>query len=309
MGNNRPGSFGTGAVFVNAGDCVDRIVKVDFVRKIWYSIISVIIYFCLYGMRNMEKMLTRQVNKETIPVCNILGVEIAAIDMPWLTDFTCRNIKALSGDYMCVSNVHTTVTAYEDMDYRRIQNGGIMAIPDGGPLSSVGRKRGFSQMQRTTGPSYMEEILKLSEQYGWRHYFYGGTEETLSRLAQELANNYPGVNIAGMYSPPFRPLTEEEDAEVIGRIKDAAPDFIWVGLGAPKQERWMAAHQGKVCGFMVGVGAAFDYLAGNIQRAPVWMQRCNLEWFYRLIQDPKRLFKRYLVTNTKFIWHALLRGK
>ena len=257
----------------------------------------------------MEKMLTRQVNKETIPVCNILGVEIAAIDMPWLTDFTCRNIKALSGDYMCVSNVHTTVTAYEDMDYRRIQNGGIMAIPDGGPLSSVGRKRGFPQMQRTTGPSYMEEILKLSEQYGWRHYFYGGTEETLSRLAQELANKYPGVNIAGMYSPPFRPLTEEEDAEVIGRIKDAAPDFIWVGLGAPKQERWMAAHQGKVCGFMVGVGAAFDYLAGNIQRAPVWMQRCNLEWFYRLIQDPKRLFKRYLVTNTKFIWHALLRGK
>ena len=260
-------------------------------------------------MRNMRNMLTRQVNKDEIPVCNILGVEIAAINMDWLLEFTCRNIKALSGDYMCVSNVHTTVTAYEDRAYREIQNGGIMAIPDGGPLSSVGRKRGFSQMQRTTGPSYLEEILKLSEQYGWRHYFYGATEETLSKLAEELAKKYPGVTVAGMYSPPFRPLTEEEDAQVIARIAEAAPDFIWVGLGAPKQERWMAEHQGKVCGFMVGVGAAFDYLAGNIERAPQWMQRCNMEWFYRLIQDPKRLFKRYLVTNTKFIWHALVRGK
>ena len=257
----------------------------------------------------MKNVLTGQVNKDEIPVCNILGVEVAAVNMEWLLDFTCRNIKGLSGDYMCVSNVHTTVTAYEDPAYREIQNGGIMAIPDGGPLSSVGRKRGFPQMQRTTGPSYLEEVLKLSEQYGWRHYFYGATEETLSKLAEELANKYPGVTVAGMYSPPFRPLTAEEDAAVIAKIKEAAPDFVWVGLGAPKQERWMAEHRGKVCGFMVGVGAAFDYLAGNIERAPAWMQRCNLEWFYRLIQDPKRLFKRYLVTNTKFIWHALVRGK
>jgi len=210
---------------------------------------------------------------------------------------------------MCVSNVHTTVTAYENPEYCKIQNGGIMAIPDGGPLSSIGRKRGYGNMQRTTGPSYMEEVLKMSPEKGWSHYFYGASEETLENLKAELDWKYPGLQIAGIYSPPFRPMTEEEDTEIISQINTAAPDFIWVGLGAPKQERWMAAHQGKVKGFMVGVGAAFDYLAGNIQRAPQWMQKCNLEWLYRLLQDPKRLFKRYCVTNTKFIWLACIRGK
>lgn len=257
----------------------------------------------------MVKAFSGQVNKAEIPVCNILGVDVAAINMDWLLEFTSKNIHQLSGDYMCVSNVHTTVMSYEDPEYRAIQNGGIMAIPDGGPLSSVGRKRGFAEMQRTTGPSYLEEILKLSEQHGWRHYFYGGTEETLEKLRIELLQKYPNLQIAEMYSPPFRPLTAEEDSLVIERINEAKPDFVWVGLGAPKQERWMAAHQGKIQGFMVGVGAAFDYLAGNIKRAPNWMQRCSLEWLYRLLQDPKRLFKRYLETNTKFIWHAIIRGK
>ncbi len=257
----------------------------------------------------MIEGLHRQVNKAMIPLCNILGVEIAAINMDWLIDFTSKNISQLSGDYMCVSNVHTTVMSYEDPEYRAIQNGGIMAIPDGGPLSSLGRHRGFAEMQRTTGPSYMEEILKLSEQYGWRHFFYGATEETLMKLRVRLVEQYPNLQIADMYSPPFRPLTEEEDKLVIERINEAKPDFVWIGLGAPKQEKWMADHQGKLQGFMVGVGAAFDYLAGNIHRAPAWMQRSNLEWLYRLLQDPKRLFKRYLVTNSKFIWHAVIRGK
>lgn len=257
----------------------------------------------------MKIEFVRKVKREEIPSCSILGVDIAAIDMDWLLRFTRGNLADLSGDYMCVSNVHTTVTAYEDPAYRAIQNGGIMAIPDGGPLSSVGRKRGFADMRRTTGPSYLEEVLKLSEQYGWRHYFYGSTEETLEKLRVELETKYPELQIAGMYSPPFRQLTEEEDAQIVRNINAAAPDFLWVGLGAPKQERWMAEHQGKVIGFMVGVGAAFDYLAGNIQRAPQWMQNCNLEWLYRLMQDPKRLFMRYFVTNTKFIWYAVLRGK
>lgn len=250
-----------------------------------------------------------QADKSKIPVCHIMGVNIAAIHMDWLISFTESNIHALAGDYMCVSNVHTTVTAYEDPEYCRIQNGGIMAIPDGGPLSSVGRKRGFAEMRRTTGPSYMEEILQLSAQKGWKHYFYGATEDTLAKLRDVLHQRYPGLEVAGMYSPPFRPMTEEEDAWMIEEINKTAPDFIWVGLGAPKQERWMAAHQGRVNGFMVGVGAAFDYLAGNIERAPQWMQNCNLEWLYRLMQDPKRLFKRYFVTNTKFIWHAVIQKK
>lgn len=251
----------------------------------------------------------RKIDKSQIPTCNIMGVNIAAINMEWLLEFTDKNIRDLSGDYMCVSNVHTTVTSYEEADYRAVQNGGIMAIPDGGPLSSVGRKRGYEKMERTTGPSYMGEILKISAEKGYRHYFYGSTEETLEKLYKALTENYPGIQIAGMYSPPFRPTTQEEDAAVVKRINETKPDFVWVGLGAPKQEKWMAAHQGVIEGFMVGVGAGFDYFAGNIERAPEWMQKWNLEWVYRLMQDPKRLFKRYLVTNTKFIWNAVVRGK
>ena len=249
------------------------------------------------------------VDKKLIPVCNIMGVNLAAINMPWLLDFTKKYIKELSGDYLCVSNVHTTVTSYDDPTYLAVQNGGIMAIPDGGPLSSIGRKRGFSEMQRTTGPDYLKEVLKISAEEGYRHYFYGSTEETLEKLHGILEKDYPGVQVAGMYSPPFRTLTDEEDEEVIKMINETDADFVWVGLGAPKQENWMAAHQGKIKGFMVGVGAAFDYEAGNIDRAPIWMQKCNLEWLYRFLQEPKRLFKRYFYTNTKFIWNAVIRGK
>ena len=248
----------------------------------------------------------RVLDKKDIPVCNIMGVNIAAINMDWLIKYTTKHIKELSGDYMCVSNVHTTVTASENPEYCRIQNEGIMAIPDGGPLSSVGRKRGYD-MSRTTGPSYMEELFSRAKENKFRHYFYGSSEETLSKLELELKKKYPDLIIAGMYSPPFRELTDEEDENVIEMINECSPDFVWVGLGAPKQEIWMNRHQGKINGFMVGVGAGFDYFAGNINRAPEWMQRLNLEWLYRLLQDPKRMWKRYITTNPKFICHAVIR--
>ena len=258
-------------------------------------------------VREMEYK--RKVDKRLIPTCNIMGVNIAAINMEWLVDYLEKNISEIKGDYICVSNVHTTVTSFEDADYCAIQNGGLMAIPDGGPLSTVGQKRGHKNMERTTGPSLMGEIFEISAKKGYRHYFYGSKEETLELLYQKLTSNYPGIQIAGMYSPPFRPLTEEEDRAIVERINETKPDFVWVGLGAPKQEKWMAAHQGKINGLMVGVGAGFDYHAGNIDRAPEWMQKSNLEWLYRLIQDPKRLFKRYLITNTKFIWNVVVRGR
>lgn len=249
------------------------------------------------------------VDKSSIPTVNILGVDIAAINMKWLLSFTEKYVKELSGDYICVSNVHTTVISYEDEEYTSVQNGGIMAIPDGGPLSTVGRKRGAKGMQRTTGPSYMGEVMKISAQHGWKHYFYGSTQKTLDKLRSELEKSYPGIRIVGMYSPPFRTLTVDEDKEIVEAIDSTTPDFLWVGLGAPKQEKWMAEHQGRVKGLMIGVGAAFDYYAGNIKRAPGWMQKANLEWLYRLMQDPKRLYKRYLVTNSKFIWNAIVRRR
>lgn len=243
----------------------------------------------------------RRIDKSSIPVCNILGVDIAAVNMEWTLGYLEKYIKQLSGDYVCVSNVHTTVTSYEDSEYCAIQNGGIMALPDGGPLSSIGKKRGHKKMDRVTGPSLMGEIFNISPKNGYRHYFYGSTKETLEKLRDKLQENYPNIQIVGMYSPPFRPITKEEDEMVVEMINNENPDFIWIGLGAPKQEKWMAMHQGKVRGLMIGVGAGFDYYADNIKRAPEWMQRNNLEWLYRLLQDPKRLFTRYLVTNTKFL--------
>ena len=251
----------------------------------------------------------RKVDKSCIPTCNILGVNIAAINMEWLLRYLDKNIDDIKGDYICVSNVHTTVTSYEDASYCAVQNGGLMAIPDGGPLSTIGKKRGYENMARITGPDLMGKIFEISSEKGYSHYFYGSKNETLELLTQKLKHQYPGIQIIGMYSPPFRPLTEEEDKEVIERINKTKPDFVWVGLGAPKQEKWMAAHQGKIEGLMLGVGAGFDYYAGNIKRGPIWMQKSNLEWLYRLIQDPKRLFKRYWSTNIKFIWNAVIRGK
>ena len=153
----------------------------------------------------------------------------------------------------------------------------------------------------------MREIFLCSKKEGYTHYFYGSTPETLHILEKKLKEQYQ-LSIAGMYSPPFRVLTEEEDRDVLAKINRAKTDFIWVGLGAPKQEEWMYAHRDQVTGLMIGVGAGFDYFAGNIKRAPLWMQRCSLEWVYRLLQEPRRLFKRYLFTNTKFLW-LVLRGK
>lgn len=148
-----------------------------------------------------------------------------------------------------------------------------MAIPDGGPLSTVGQKRGHKNMERTTGPSLMGEIFEISAKKEYRHYFYGSKEETLELLYQKLTSNYPGIQIAGMYSPPFRPMTEEEDKAIIERINETKPDFVWVGLGAPKQEKWMATHQGKIDGLMLGVGAGFDECVNkmlkNIELSPL----------------------------------------
>lgn len=251
----------------------------------------------------------RKVDKKIIPTCNIMGVNIAAINMEWLLKYIEKNLSKIKGDYICVSNVHTTVISYKDASYCAIQNGGLMAIPDGGPLSSVGRKRGYKNMERTTGPSLMGEVFEISMEKGYRHYFYGSTEETLKTLKHNLLKRYPKLQIVGMYSPPFQPVTSKENEEIIDKINKTNPDFVWIGLGAPKQEKWMADHQGLIDGLMIGVGAGFDYYAENIRRAPEWMQKRNLEWLYRLIQDPKRLLKRYMYTNSCFIWNAVVRGR
>lgn len=244
-----------------------------------------------------------------IRCCNIMGVNIAAVDMSATLKFIDQNLAGLKGNYICVSNVHTTIMSDEDVSYCAIQNGGAMALPDGKPLSVVCRRRGFTEAARVTGPDLMGEIFDRTVDKGYRHYFYGSTQETLDILRNKLEEKYPGIQIVGMYSPPFRALEPAEDEQIIQKINESEPDFVWVGLGAPKQEKWMAEHKGVINALMIGVGAGFDYHAGNIKRAPKWMQKFSLEWLYRLMQDPKRLFKRYWQTNIKFIWKAVILGK
>ncbi|MBO5068964.1 MAG: WecB/TagA/CpsF family glycosyltransferase [Roseburia sp.] len=238
--------------------------------------------------------------KAEIKTCNILGTDIAVTNMNETIARLEQGIEELRGQYICVSNVHTTVMAYENKDYWQVQHDAAFCLPDGKPLSVYSRKHGFPEAERVTGPDLMGEMFARDN--GLRHYFYGGTPETIATLQSVLRQQYPHIRIAGMVSPPFRPLSEAEDAAEVEKMNDSGADIIWVGLGAPKQEKWMYEHKGKVNAVMIGVGAGFDYHTGTIRRAPMWMQKASLEWLYRLMQDPKRLFSRYLKTNLKYLW-------
>ena len=232
----------------------------------------------------------------------ILGVNIAITNMQETVDLIIEHLEEIRGQFICLSNVHTTVMSEKDAEYREIQNSAFLALPDGSPLALVQRLRGYRSAEQVAGPDLMPAIWKAAEHTEYSHYFYGSTPETIAALEKNLRSKYPDMKIAGMESPPFRSLTEEEDRQAVERINASGADFVWVGLGAPKQEKWMYAHKDHVNGVMIGVGAGFDYHAGNIKRAPGWMQKLSLEWLYRLLQDPKRLFKRYLVTNTRYLW-------
>lgn len=236
---------------------------------------------------------------------NIIGTNINVINMSQAVSYIQENLEELKGHYVCVSNVHTTVMAYRDSEYRDVQNGAAMNLPDGKPLSIVQKLSGMKQAERVPGPDLMPQVFELSEKKGYRHFFYGSKPETLEALKRELMIKYPELNIVGMYSPPFHSLNEEEDIQITEMINKTKADFIWIGLGAPKQEKWMAAHEGKVCGVMFGVGAGFDFHAGTVKRAPKWVQELCMEWLYRIVQDPKRLLPRYLDTNFSFIFLVL----
>ena len=181
---------------------------------------------------------------KTIKTCRILGVNIAVTNMEETVRYIEENRQELSGKYICVSNVHTTVMSYEDPQYRKVQNSAALALPDGRPLSIVSRRRGFQEAERVTGPDLM--LALFARDNGLKHYFYGGREETLMELKQRLPQSYKKIKIVGMCSPPFRKLTSEEDEESIKKMRDSGADIIWIGLGAPKQEFYMSEHCGKV---------------------------------------------------------------
>jgi N-acetylglucosaminyldiphosphoundecaprenol N-acetyl-beta-D-mannosaminyltransferase len=204
--------------------------------------------------------------------------------------------------YVCVCNVHSVVTTTQDIEFKIGVNNADMAVPDGAPVAWALRRLGHAGQERINGPDLMMKYLAEAERHRQIVFFYGSTDATLARLRSALLRRFPDLRIGGVYAPPFRPMTKEEDDRIVRVINDSGAHVVFVGLGCPKQEKWMAAHRGRVHAVMIGVGAAFDYHSGVIKRAPVWWQRHGLEWLYRLGSEPRRLFKRYLVTNTLFIF-------
>lgn len=206
---------------------------------------------------------------------------------------------------VCICNVHAVVTALWNPRLRDAINAADTATPDGWPVAAVLRLKGARGQRRITGPDLMDRYLEHAAREKTPVYFYGGTQEALTKLSRELASRYPALRIAGMDSPPFRPLTVAEDQAACARINASRARVVFVGLGCPKQEIWMAAHRDRIQAVTVGVGAAFDFFAGTVVRAPVAMQRLGLEWLHRLLSDPRRLWKRYLVTNSVFAMYLL----
>ncbi|RTL24181.1 MAG: glycosyltransferase [Burkholderiales bacterium] len=206
--------------------------------------------------------------------------------------------------YVCITNAHSVVTGSQDPAFGQLLRDADMVTPDGAPVAWMMRRLGVLDQQRINGPDLMWRYCEEASARAEAIFLYGGTEATLAALKQRLAQAWPGLRVAGSISPPFRAQTSEELAADISVINSSGAKTLWVSLGCPKQEHWMAAQRGRINAVMVGVGAAFDYHAGTIRRAPVWMQRCGLEWLHRLASEPRRLWRRYLVTNSLFIWGA-----
>ncbi|WP_376791088.1 WecB/TagA/CpsF family glycosyltransferase [Thermoflexus sp.] len=239
---------------------------------------------------------------EGVERVNILGVSVSAINMAMALEIIEGWIARRELHYICVTGVHGVMESQRDEALRQIHNQAGLVTPDGMPLVWLSRLKGFRHVDRVYGPDLMLALCERSIARGYRHFFYGGAKGVPERLSEVLQKRFPGLQVAGTYSPPFRPLTPEEDERVVRMINAANPDIVWVGLSTPKQEHWMAEHRARLTApVLIGVGAAFDFLTGRKPQAPRWMQRAGLEWFFRLLTEPRRLWRRYLINNPLFV--------
>jgi N-acetylglucosaminyldiphosphoundecaprenol N-acetyl-beta-D-mannosaminyltransferase len=239
-------------------------------------------------------------------VVSVQGMPIDVLDWTTALARITAWAAARQSRYVCIVNAHSVVTGRVEPEFGQVLCGSDMSTPDGAPVAWMMRRLGHANQQRINGPDLMWRYLKQAAERGESVYFYGGASETLRTLQVVLAQKLPALKVAGAVSPPFRALSAEEDQADVDAINASGAGTVWVSLGCPKQERWMAAHRGRVNAVMIGVGAAFDYHAGIIQRAPLWMQRHGLEWSHRLWSEPRRLWRRYLTTNTAFLVGAVL---
>lgn len=224
-------------------------------------------------------------------------------------DVASRHILELSllgiGGYVCVSNVHMCMEVFDDPDFCRIVNNADLVVPDGRPLVWAQKLMGWKRASQVRGSDLLLKICDEATTRGVPIGLYGGTEKSLSVFVNFLKMNFKKLNVNSAISPPFRDLTEEEEKNYIDAINRSGIGILFVGIGCPKQEKWMAAHKSALNCVMIGVGAAFDFFSGEKKHAPLWMQRSGFEWLFRLVSDPKRLWKRYLIHNPRFIYHLM----
>jgi N-acetylglucosaminyldiphosphoundecaprenol N-acetyl-beta-D-mannosaminyltransferase len=238
---------------------------------------------------------------------NVLGVGVSPLTTDQAVTTMEAWIRRRDRQYVCVSGIHGVMESQRDARLRDIHNAAGMVTADGMPLVWLSRLKGFPFVERVYGPDLVLAFCERSVTAGYRHFFYGGGPGVAELLIERLQARFPGLQVVGSYTPPFRPLEPEERETVIRIINAADPDVVWVGLSTPKQERWMSEHRDRLAApVFVGVGAAFDFHAGLKPQAPRWMQRSGLEWLFRLWKEPRRLWRRYLRNNPLFVWHILL---
>lgn len=244
-----------------------------------------------------------------LPQINILGVGINAITLPQAVEQIAGWIDTRTRQYVSVCNVHTIMECQHNEAMRQAVNRAGLTTPDGMPLVWLGRWLAQLEVNRVYGPDLMLALCELSGERGYTHYFCGGALGVPELLAERLQVKFPNLRVVGTYSPPFHPLSPAEESQLIERLNRARPDIIWVGLGTPKQDLWMARYRERLnAPVMIAVGAAFDFFSGRVPQAPRWMQRSGLEWFYRLSQEPQRLWYRYLIYNPWFVMLLMAQG-
>jgi N-acetylglucosaminyldiphosphoundecaprenol N-acetyl-beta-D-mannosaminyltransferase len=236
----------------------------------------------------------------------VLGMRVDATTYRETTDAATDMAIAGHGGMICVANVHMVMEAFDDPAFRQIVNSADRVTPDGMPLVLALRRMGIPQAERVYGPTLTPIVCQRAAELGLPVGFYGGTRSAVEAVVTELSRRHPKLRIPFAFSPPFRPLDAAEDASVVEAIQEAGVKILFVGLGCPKQERWMAAHRDALGCVMLGVGAAFDFIAGRKRQAPAWLQRRGLEWFFRLCAEPLRLWRRYLIGNPRFLYHFAL---